>query len=73
MKTVFIPPIVKWDFLKQLPQQMAQQMARNGYKVIFCSNNNYGDYGYIEVEPNLFVYKNADEAFDHVKKKKNKC
>jgi len=72
LKTVFIPPIVNFDFLKQLPQQMAQQFARNGYKVIYCNNNINGRYGHKEVEPNLFVYGNANEAFEYVVEKRVK-
>lgn len=68
LKTVFIPPILKWQDLKQLPQQIAQQFARNGYKVIFCDNNFIGNYGHKEVEPNLFVYGNANEVIKNLQK-----
>lgn len=36
-KIVIIPPIVDYGLLKQLPQQMAEQFAKNGYSVIFCN------------------------------------
>ena len=62
MKTVLIPPIVDWSFLRQLPQQIASQFARNGYKVYFC-NFAKTDNKIEEVEPNLFVYHNHDILF----------
>jgi len=58
LKTVLIPPILAWNMLKQLPQQIASQFAKNGYKVYFCENPDNG-YSITEVEPNLFVYGNA--------------
>lgn len=55
MKTVLIPPILAWGMLKQLPQQIASQFAKNGYKVYFLENPDNG-LTITEVEPNLFVY-----------------
>jgi len=73
MKTVFIPPILDWSFLKQLPQQIASQFARNGYRVIFC-NNTRGEYDKIEeVEENLFVYHNKDKVIEDLKYKRIKA
>lgn len=71
MKTVFIPPIVDWTFLRQLPQQIASQFAKNGYKVIYC-NTSLGAYKVDEVEPNLFVYKNWSQAMEEIEKKRIK-
>jgi len=61
LKTVLIPPILRWGMLKQLPQQIAEQFAKNGYKVIFCENPPNG-YHKMEVSPNLFVYGNANDV-----------
>jgi hypothetical protein len=60
LKTVLIPPILRWGMLKQLPQQIAQQFVKHGYQVIFLENPNNG-FNKIEVEPNLFVYGNANQ------------
>lgn len=63
MKTVFIPPIVNWGFLRQLPQQIASQFAKNGYRVMFCNERLVGaDIKKVEVEKNLFVYPNYEYA-----------
>jgi teichuronic acid biosynthesis glycosyltransferase TuaH len=61
--TIFFPPVLDWGFLKQLPQQICTQFARDGYKVIFC-NNTITDNEIEEVEPNLFVYHNHKEAIN---------
>lgn len=71
LKTVLIPPILDWGFLKQLPQQIATQFARNGYRVLFC-NNTHGAYKKVEVEKNLFVYHNSGQLVEDVKEGKEK-
>lgn len=69
MKTVVIPPIVDWSFLKQLPQQMASQFAKNGYKVFYC-NKNRTRMRIDEVEPNLFVFHDYSSFIDMLKSDK---
>ena len=71
MKTVLIPPILDWGFLKQLPQQIASQFAKNGYRVLFC-NSSHGAYKKEEVEPNLFVYHNSGQLVEDIRYKKEK-
>ena len=68
MKTVFIPPICNWSFLRQLPQQMASQFAKHGYRVIYCNERPVqGGEIVNEVEPNLFVYRDASSALGYIK------
>jgi glycosyltransferase involved in cell wall biosynthesis len=71
MKTVLIPPIINWDFLKQLPQQMAEQFAKNGYKVYFC-NQHVKNNDIIKVSDNLIVYNNYNMLLDEIHTKKLK-
>lgn len=71
MKTVFIPPIVNWTFLRQLPQQIASQFAKNGYRVLFCNERAFAnDLKKVEVEPNLTVYPNIEYALHEINKLK---
>jgi len=70
MKTVFIPPIVNSSFLRQLPQQMASQFAKHGYKVYFCNERAGINLKKVEVEKNLTVYPNW-EYFYHEFKTQN--
>lgn len=60
MKNVLIPPIVNWDFLRQLPQQMASQFAKNGYNVLYCNQRAGISIKKVEVNKNLMVYPNWD-------------
>lgn len=63
--TVFIPPIVDWSFLFQMPQHIARQFAKNGYKVIYC-NQTQSTKPVVEIEPNLFIYCSFQQAiFDN--------
>lgn len=67
MKTVFVPPICNWNFLKQLPQQIASQWSKNDYTVYYC--NEFSNTAKIEeVEPNLFVFPNKDYALHYLHK-----
>lgn len=71
MKTVFIPPIVEWNFLKQLPQQIAEQFHKRGYRVIFCGTQQ----SYFlkrEVKENLFVYSSGQHALLDIAEQKIK-
>jgi len=71
MKNVLIPPIVDYRFLKQLPQQMAEQFANNGYKVHYC--NMYPvNKSVIEVSDNLTVYNDCKVFLNLFKSKKMK-
>lgn len=65
MKTVFIPPIVDYKFLRQLPQQIADQFHEAGYKVIFCGIQN-NIYLKREIKKNFFVYSNSEYALKDI-------
>jgi len=71
LKTVFIPGIVNYDFLKQLPQQIADQFHNNGYRVIFCGiDNNF--YMKREIKKNYFIYSNTNYALKDIAENKIK-
>ncbi|WP_431785784.1 glycosyltransferase family protein [Paenibacillus lactis] len=70
-KVILYPPTLDWDFLKQRPQQIVSQFARNGWTVIFC-NNTQCSLPPQEVEDNIFVYHNFDEVLNLIKHKKIK-
>lgn len=71
MKNVLIPPICNWSFLKQLPQQIATQFARNGYRVYFC-NQTLLNRSMEEIEPNLFLCHNYQDLINDIKNKRLK-
>lgn len=62
MKNVFIPPIINWNFLTQLPQQMANQFSKHGYNVFYCNINAGADLKKVQVRENLTVYPNWEYA-----------
>lgn len=64
-------PTLNFSFLKQRPQQIMSQFAKNGYTVLFC-NNTRTDHPMEEVEPNLFVIHNFEELLLGIKYKKIK-
>lgn len=64
-KTVLIPPIVNFSILKQLPQQMAEQFAKNGYRVIFCNESQDGVIH--RINENLITTGNFQEIINDVK------
>ncbi|MBT2759847.1 glycosyltransferase [Paenibacillus sp. ISL-20] len=70
-KVLLYPPTLDWDFLKQRPQQIVNQFARNGWTVVFC-NNTQSNLPPEEVEPNVFVYHNFKEVLNLIKHKKIK-
>ena len=70
-KVILYPPTLDWDFLKQRPQQIVSQFARNGWTVIFC-NNTQSNLPPEEVEENIIVYHNFDEVLKMIKHKKIK-
>lgn len=71
MKTVFIPPIVDYGFLKQLPQQIADQFHKAGYRVIFCGiQQNF--YHKREIKENFIVYSSANYALKEIEEQKIK-
>ncbi|PYY28361.1 glycosyltransferase family protein [Paenibacillus illinoisensis] len=65
-KTILYFPVLNWSFLKQRPQQILSQFARNGWTVYFC-NNTQTDDSMEEVEPNLFVVHNFENLMNDVK------
>jgi teichuronic acid biosynthesis glycosyltransferase TuaH len=69
LRTLFFPPVLTWSFLRQLPQQICSQFAKNGYKVYFC-NNTLGDNSINEVEPNVLVFNNYNYALEYIRKNK---
>jgi len=68
LRTLFFPPVLRFGHLKQLPENICQQFARNGYQVYFC-NNTLGENTFEEVERNLFVFHNYEYALEYVKNK----
>lgn len=71
-KTVFIPPIVNWSFLRQLPQQMASQWAKHGYNVIYCNERTTIDLKKLKINENLTIYPNLEYALYEIVKNKIK-
>ncbi|WP_440110364.1 glycosyltransferase family protein [Paenibacillus sp. QZ-Y1] len=65
-KTILYFPVLNWSFLKQRPQQILSQFARNGWTVYFCNNTQTGD-STEEVEPNLFVVHNFENLMKDIK------
>lgn len=65
-KTILYFPVLNWSFLKQRPQQILSQFARNGWTVYFC-NNTQTDESMEEVEPNLFVVHNFENLMNDIK------
>lgn len=65
-KTILYFPVLNWSFLKQRPQQILSQFARNGWTVYFC-NNTQTDESMEEVEPNLFVVHNFENLMKDIK------
>jgi len=64
---VFVPPICNWNFLKQLPQQMSEQFAKNGYKVIFCNERIVGEPKMQNPVENVYVFANAEHALSYIR------
>ncbi|TES46076.1 glycosyltransferase family 1 protein [Halalkalibacterium halodurans] len=60
MSIIIFPPTIDWSWMKQRPQQLAKQFARNGHIVCYC-NKTFEDKPIEEVEENLFV------VFNHAK------
>jgi hypothetical protein len=57
MATIFYPPTIDFNMLKQRPQQLMSEAAKRGHKVIYC-NKTVDEKRAEEIEPNLFVYHN---------------
>ncbi|MGM1044884.1 MAG: glycosyltransferase family protein [Bacillota bacterium] len=70
-KVILYPPTLDWDFLKQRPQQIISQFAKNGWTTIFC-NNTQSNQPPQEVEPNVFVYHNFEDVLKLIKFKQIK-
>lgn len=70
-KVVLYPPTIDWNFLRQRPQQLCSQFARNGYKVIYC-NNTQNNNPPVEIEKNLFVHSNFNQVLQDIKSGKLK-
>lgn len=58
MKTVLIPPICNFDFLMQLPQQIALQFEKHGYNVLYCDENPGINIKKKQVNKNFTIYPN---------------
>lgn len=72
MKTILYMPTIDWHFLKQRPQQLLSQFAKNGgYRVIYC-NQTQSQSPPEEVEPNLFVHHNFAKVLEDIRFKKIK-
>ncbi|RPK31853.1 glycosyltransferase family protein [Paenibacillus xylanexedens] len=70
-KTILYPCTLDYSFLFQRPQQILRQLAKLGWRVIFCNNTQSGRTPE-EVEPNLFVYHNFEEVLSLIKHNKIK-
>ena len=62
MATIFYPPTIDFDKLRQRPQQLLSVAAKRGHKVIYCNLTVEEGRRAEEVEPNLFVYHNPKIA-----------
>jgi glycosyltransferase involved in cell wall biosynthesis len=70
-KTILYFPVLDFSFLRQRPQQILSQFARNGWTVYFC-NNTQTDKPIEEVESNIFVIHNFESFMKDVKHGKYK-
>jgi len=70
-KTILYFPVLDFSFLRQRPQQILSQFARNGWTVYFC-NNTQTDKLIEEVESNIFVIHNFESFMKDVKHGKYK-
>lgn len=62
MATIFYPPTIDFDKLRQRPQQLLSVAAKQGHKVIYCNMTIEEGRRAEEVEKNLFVYHNPKIA-----------
>lgn len=69
--TVLIAPVVDWSFLKQLPQQIAEQFSLHGYDVYYC-NVSKGEPIIENISRNLHVIHNVELLFDLLESKRIK-
>lgn len=52
---IVYPPTLDYGFMRQRPQQLMTQFARNGHQVYFCERTQQTGRPPTEVEPNLWV------------------
>ncbi|MDI6617742.1 MAG: hypothetical protein QME45_03565 [Clostridiales bacterium] len=52
---VIYPPTLDWDWMKQRPQQLMEQFAKNGFDVYYCNKSQLTDHDPIKVSDNLTV------------------
>jgi len=71
MRTILYMPTIDWDFLKQRPQHILSQFAKNGWRVIYCNQTQLNRKPE-EVEKNLFVHYNFHDVVEQIQKNKLK-
>lgn len=64
---IFLPSI-GWEIVNsQRAHHLAREFARQGYLVIFDSSNSYDDVnGFKEIEPNLFLFRGAEDVLPQI-------
>ncbi|WP_404470057.1 glycosyltransferase [Sutcliffiella horikoshii] len=65
MNILIYPPTIDWGFMKQRPQQLMQNFAKQGYTVFYC-NKTQQDREIEEIEPNLFLVHHHDNWLNNI-------
>lgn len=71
-KIVLYFPTLDFSFLRQRPQQIMSQFAKNGYSVLFCNNTQVKGKTMDEVEDNLYVVHDFEDLMIDIKHNKIK-
>ncbi|NMH71894.1 glycosyltransferase family 1 protein [Bacillus sp. RO2] len=73
MNILIYPPTIDWGFMKQRPQQLMQNFAKQGYTVFYC-NKTQQDREIEEIAPNLYLVHHHDnwlnDTLPNVRKEK---
>lgn len=65
---VYFPPTIGWGIASfQRPHHLARAFAIEGFAVVFdCRNARDEVFGFLEIEPDIFLFKGPDELLKHL-------
>ncbi|MGM0836802.1 MAG: glycosyltransferase [Bacillota bacterium] len=66
MALIIYPPTIDWTYMRQRPQHLMNQFAKDAHTVLFFNKSNYPGNLFEEVEQNLFVINHAQFFLDHI-------
>ncbi|PKM81677.1 MAG: hypothetical protein CVU89_07945 [Firmicutes bacterium HGW-Firmicutes-14] len=60
MAIIIYPPTIDWDYMRQRPQNLMLEFAKNGHRVFYCNMTQSSESSIEQISDNLYLVHNVD-------------